>query len=213
MEYTIFRKILNINYTRRQVNLLLLIVCSFFLRNFIDILIYGLLKSGYQSLDFTLSVIITVLLTSKATYIERVVKVFEEKLLRVTNYMIDNYSYQRYKTVRKIFIALSSTSVLIYLYFVEITSVWLMWSVAHFLICCFIIDKLEDWENHQGWPGLVRTFIRNQAHKSHLYINEKYGHRELFKTDYNIVSVKQEIKKETENSVNVNGHKIPGTYP
>ena len=165
MKQRLLKGLIKSDYGKSKINILVIIICSAILRNIIDLFMYQLTRSGHETIDFFLSVIITVLLALNSLYIEKMVKMYEDYLLVFTGHLIDNYSEERYRFWRKICVTLVSSILLVYFFFVEVSSYWIMCGIIHFLICCYIIDKVEDWHCDKSWPGRIKKWLKHKNQK------------------------------------------------
>lgn len=179
--YNVAWKILANNYTLKKVNIILLIICSTILRNLLYFAMYYFLKSGSDIIDFVLSVIITVFLSIYSSFIDEILTKYQKYLIPVTKRIARIFIFRRFRLRKFKNLLIISIIAIICLCFFDVNSTWLIVSIIHFLICCFIIDKIEDWNNSTSYLGSLRTWFNIKLSKATI---EQYDAFKLKKEAY-----------------------------
>ena len=164
MNYVV-KKIMSNSYTKKKANLILILLCSTVLRNLLYFITYYMIRAGNDILDFIISIVITIILTTKTNFLEAFVENYQHLLQPITNYFIDNYSTEKMKIWNRYFIWISGSISIIFLYIVKVTSMWFIQSIVHFIICCLILDKIEDWNKYSSWSGYLHSWFNQKLNK------------------------------------------------
>lgn len=161
----LFATIVNSKFTRRKLNLVLVFALSFFVRNIIDLLVYLVIRTGYPIVDFLMSVCVTISVILLSPYIEDSIGRYEVELQALTNKLVDNYTFEQYKKWRKRAVFSTCMFLLVFLYFVEVTSAWLMVSIVHFLITTYALEKIDDYRDNKGAMGKFKRWLHHRFHR------------------------------------------------
>jgi hypothetical protein len=134
-------------FARDRLNSLPMALVAMIIRTILNFLILSRLVTGMKLLDFTISMIITIIITLSAPFFYLSVKAHEDAFLSYTNNFMDRFmgpgGWEYVEDVKnRIFLSLGFI-LLILLQFVEVNSKYLQEIIIHTLITGFISDQIQ----------------------------------------------------------------------
>jgi hypothetical protein len=200
----IFAIIVKSDYTRKKINLITVFILSSLFKNTIDTFIYFLLTSKYESINFIVSILITISLVYLWPHIDSHILKYESDLQKITDSIYDNFSIELYKYWRKRVVLVISATLIIYLSLVEMTSFILILAILRFLCTHFIIEKIDHFIEGVGWPGQFKNWLKQRYYRPSTY---KF-HSPNITTSYYPLSQSVKIPSSKSNNFLFNSMKI-----
>ena len=161
-------------FARTKLNSLPMILVSTILRSIINFLIFSRIKTGLEWLDFTVSIIITIIITLSTPVFYKSISAHEDIFLYYTNVFIDrlmgpggwNFAYK----VKTIVALLVGVVLLGVLQIVTIDSRYLQKLIIHTLITGFITDQIEQYVNAVNQIKQLHFGMGPISHEEHTII-------------------------------------------
>jgi len=144
------------------------VVISTIIRIIVDFIIFNVIKTDNLYVDLVTSILVSTVLTIVGPTITDTLWTQKKYMLSITNYVIDNYTYERYKCIRKIIILTVCPMLIIYLYIYPRIRQLLSVSIIHFMILCYIGEKVEDYNTYTSWPGNLHRWY-DKRRKDRMY--------------------------------------------
>lgn len=144
-------------YIQKKLNVFLLFLVSFILRNIIDLILYYYISTGLPTLDFITSVCITILITLNKSFFEMILYPLNPYFLKITSYLSTNYMY--FDIWREKFIFVTSIVLLFFFWLFDINSKFFIYNLSHFLVVCTILNILQNYNNSDSFVFFIRQLI------------------------------------------------------
>ena len=144
-----YESFLRSKFARNKINSLPMSLVSFVIRIIANFLILSRLITGIKILDFTVSVILTIVITLTAPFFYTSIKAHEDMFLLYTNGIMDRFmgpgGWEYMEDIKNKFLLSIGILLLIVLQFVQVNSKSLQEIIVHMLITGIISDKLQGW--------------------------------------------------------------------
>ena len=140
----IIKTLLTTYYTKKRINHLLLFGITLLCRSIINFLMCFIIYTDIWGINFTIQILIGIILVLKTNYIYFFVKKYETETFNIASYLVSNYSPDNFRKWKKGVVIVVSMFYIIYLRFVPITSDILIEYIMQFLICYLIVDNIEN---------------------------------------------------------------------
>lgn len=143
-------KFIKSEYLRNSTNILPLTVITTIIRVIINFLLISRIKSGMYYLDFTISIICTILLSLLTPlFYDTISYLWENDVLAFTNLVVDSLwdvdGAHFFEIWKSRILGSITVSVIIILFFIEVTSRTIQEFLVHMMITGFITDKLNNY--------------------------------------------------------------------
>ena len=124
-------------------------IFSFIIKMHINSIICFIITTNINILDFTLQLLVSILLYYYGNIFNEIVYIYNKKFYRITNYFIDNYSTNNLDIWKKKAVLSINLYLIVLLYFINVTSNILIVYSIQYTFYLLILDYINNkkWKN------------------------------------------------------------------
>ena len=154
------------DYMKRTYDYVPTWIISYLLRFIVDLFIYYQLRSstaGWVSTlyNMVVSVVISVVLSIFSPFFYDLADKYNDQISQFTNHVTKRMTWDYFYKWQTRIGAFVGLTAIIALYFVQITSVWVIECIVHTMICGFVTGLIEDWQLRKKIPVAVEVNVFN----------------------------------------------------
>jgi hypothetical protein len=163
----IFQQLILTEFVKKKLAFILIAIITNIIQiHIVSILCYVLSINKY--LDFVIQICISVLMSLNVDYIYNAVERYEKEFILITQYIINNYTFENYKYWKRIIVLSTGIYACILLCFIDITNKMLILYILQYMICFLIIEQFEQ--------KRIQTLLYNYKSKP---IKKKYDNNDI----------------------------------
>jgi hypothetical protein len=137
------KTIIHLDYTKAKLNKLTILIITILIRNLLNGL-FSFLTTNIFAFDWILQIFAGVILILKTNTIYYHISKYENDLLFITSYFIENYDLINIRIWKRNFVIGISFGLILYLTIFPLNSYLLISYILQFLVCYLIIDNIEN---------------------------------------------------------------------
>lgn len=163
----IIHRIIKFSYVKKIINTFFISFLSIILRTIFFSIISIIVSFDNLFVDFIIQCLISILLCIHSDKIRTFLDFFNDSILRMVKYFINNYSETNFRIWKNYFIFISCFFGLSYFHFFEINSFMIQIYILQYALCYFFLDVWDN-QNHM----LQRKFRKIFKIESYEIIDE-----------------------------------------
>lgn len=150
----IIKNVINTQFIRKKINYITMDIFSFIIKMHINSIICLIITTNINVLDFTLQLLVSILLYYYGNIFNEIVYIYDKKFYKITNYFIDNYSTKNLDIWKKKTVLSINLYLIVLLYFINVTSNILIVYSIQYTFYLLILDYI----NNKKWKNLMKRF-------------------------------------------------------
>jgi hypothetical protein len=144
----IFQQLILTEFVQQKLSFIFIALITNILQIHIVSVLSYLISINYY-VDFVIQIVISVSISLNINYIYDAVQRYQKEFMLLTQYLINNYSFENYRYWKRIIVLSSGTYLCILLFFIKITNLMLISYIIQYLICFLIIEQFEQKRIHK----------------------------------------------------------------
>lgn len=144
-----YDSLLRSKFAREKINTIPMTLVTIIVRSILNVLLFSKFVTGYKILDFTISVIITIIITLLSPFLYKSVEVHKDGFMSYTNSFMDRFmgqdGWEYIETVKNRSLLTIGLTIIMLLQFIEVNSRYLQEIIVHTLITGFISDQIQKY--------------------------------------------------------------------
>lgn len=157
----IFQQLLLTDFVQQKLAIILMSIIVNIIQMHIVSVLCMIITFG-PIIDFVLHTIISIVATLNIDKIYSIAERFEPEFISLTQYLINNYSFENYRYWKRIIVLCVCAYICVILWRVQVTSFMLFVYIIQYGICFTIVDQFEE----KRIQNLVREWIERPTVKT-----------------------------------------------